>query len=286
MRVLILAVLATLALAAPAAAAPQWLQPVDIAGPSEQNMLADVSVAANGTTLVVFTEFVNGFERVRARVRPPGGGFGPVMELSPADKHGSAPSAAVDGQGNFTVAFTVDDPTAQVRAARLPAGAGAFEGAETVSTGANALEPEVAVGGNGTAVIVYLQGGIVRGAIRNGASGEFNDATMLSDSGVGVEEYFVAVGDGGRPGAGRPHARALDAPGRRRGARGAVQRAPAERWLDGHAGARVEAIRVRALARRRDRGGRVGRRLVDRLRRRGRLHPGGRARAGRRVHRP
>jgi hypothetical protein len=197
MRVLILAVLATLALAAPAAAAPQWLQPVDIAGPSEQNMLADVSVAANGTTLVVFTEFVNGFERVRARVRPPGGGFGPVMELSPADKHGSAPSAAIDGQGNFTVAFTVDDPTTEVRAARLPAGAGAFEGAETVSTGANALEPEIAVGANGTAVIVYLQGGIVRGAIRNGASGEFNDATMLSDSGVGVEEYFVAVDDGG-----------------------------------------------------------------------------------------
>lgn len=198
MRALLLAVTATLLLAAPAAATPQWLQPADIAGPCNQNMLADVAVAADGTTLVAYSEFAGGFERIRARVRRPGQDFGPVMELSPADKNGSAPSAAVDGQGNFTVAFGVDDPATQIRAARLPAGAGVFEAVETVSAGATAaLEPRIGVGAGGTAVIAYRQVGTVRGAIRNGPGGEFSDPTMLSDGGVTDDTYEVAVDDGG-----------------------------------------------------------------------------------------
>src|SRR5918999_4622072 len=124
MRALLLAVAATLLLAAPAAAAPQWLQPVDLAGPTD-NYIADVAVAADGTTLVAFSESNAGSVRVAARVRRPGEGFGPRMEVSPGNLEAGSPSVAVDGQGNFTVAFVVDDPTSQVRARRLPAGAGA-----------------------------------------------------------------------------------------------------------------------------------------------------------------
>jgi hypothetical protein len=194
-RILLLAVAATLVLAAPAEAVPQWLAPVDVGGPSDLNMTGDLALAPDGTALVGFTQFVGGFERVRARVRRPGEDFGQVFELSPPDRQASAPSVAVDQAGNFTVAWTVDDPVTQVRAARLPAGAGAFEPIETVSSGNAASSPVVAVGGNGTAVIAYLQDNALQAAIRQGAGGEFAGATTVS--GANPVGYDVAVDDAG-----------------------------------------------------------------------------------------
>jgi PKD domain len=194
-RVLLLAVAAILVIAAPAEAVPQWLAPVTVGGPSDVNVTGEVAVAPDGTTLVVFTQFVGGFERVRARVRRPGEGFGPILELSPEDRQGSAPSVAVDQAGNFTVAFGVDDPTTQVRAARLPAGAGAFEAIEIVSSGDNALSPVVGVGGKGAAVIAYRQNNAVQAAIRPGAAGDFGPATTVSGS--NPTDYDVAVDDSG-----------------------------------------------------------------------------------------
>jgi hypothetical protein len=195
--VLLIAAAASLALAAPAQAVPQWLAPVDVAGPSGVNVSGDLAVAPDGTTLAVATEFVGGFARVRARLRRPGEGFGPFLELSPADKQAGGPSVAVDQQGNFTVAFNVNDPLSQVRAARLPAGAGAFEPVETVSFGSDAGAPVVAVGGNGTAVIAYGQGNVIMAAIRQGPSGEFGVATMLSDPNPDFNFFDVAVDDSG-----------------------------------------------------------------------------------------
>src|SRR5918999_4147517 len=98
MRALLLAVAATLLLAAPAAAAPQWLQPVDLAGPTD-NYIADVAVAADGTTLVAFSESNAGSVRVAARVRRPGEGFGPRMEVSPANLEEARRASQSMGKG-------------------------------------------------------------------------------------------------------------------------------------------------------------------------------------------
>jgi hypothetical protein len=201
MRVVILAVSATLLLAAPAAAAPQWLQPVTVGGPSGVNVEGEVAVAPDGTTLMAWNENIGGKYRARARVRPAGGAFGSIHELTPADgREAGRPRVGVDQQGNFTVVWDeLQPPTFTVnaiRAARLPAGAGAFENVETVSSGNNATSPRIGVGGNGTAVIAFLQDGVVKGAIRNGAGGEFSDPTPLSAA--NSSSWDVAVDDGGR----------------------------------------------------------------------------------------
>jgi hypothetical protein len=195
-RILLLALAATLVIAAPAEAVPQWLAPVDVGGPSDLSMTGDLAVAPDGTTLVAYTQFVGSFERARARVRRPGQDFAQVLELSPPDRQASATAVAVDQQGNFTVAWTLDDPTTQVRAARLPAGAGAFEPTEIVSSGNASFSPAIAVGGNGTAVIAYKQDNALQAAVRPGASGDFGPATTVSDP--NPVAYDVAVDDSGR----------------------------------------------------------------------------------------
>jgi hypothetical protein len=43
--------------------------------------------------------------RIAAAVRPPGGSFGPAIEIAPADSHASDPSLAVDSQGNTIIAY-------------------------------------------------------------------------------------------------------------------------------------------------------------------------------------
>ncbi|WP_028063915.1 PKD domain-containing protein [Solirubrobacter soli] len=195
---------ASFAVTAPASAAPQWLAPVDLAGPSATYMGGDLAVAADGSTLVVFTEIIDGFSRVRARLRRPGGGFGDTFELSPPGRRADSPSVAADRQGNFTVAWTVLGTPGGVQAARLPAGSNAFEATQTVSSASECLPfPNVvAVGANGTAVIVFKTRGCVssahsflKAAIRTGAQGRFDEPTTISAA--DPSDYSVAVDDGG-----------------------------------------------------------------------------------------
>jgi chitodextrinase len=193
MRALLLAAAASLLLAAPAVAAPQWLQPVTVGGPSDTNVTGDIAVAPDGTTVVAWTEVVGGFTRARARVRRPGEGFGPVHELSPPDRNADSPSVGVDQQGNFTAAWIVDT---QVHAAMLPAGATAFGPVETVAAPAGgAFSPAVGAGGNGVAVIAYLEDGAVNAAIRPSRDAEFAPGAPISTN--LASNYDVAVDDAG-----------------------------------------------------------------------------------------
>ena len=189
-------------MATPAEAVPQWLAPIDLADGGGLNINANVAVAPDGSVLAVWTESVNGKYRARARLRRPGGTFGPNLELTPADgREAGQPWAGVDQQGNFTVTWDELEPPAfainAIRAARLPAGASSFEPTETVSSGNDALSPRIGVGGGGTAAIVFRQDGVLRGAIRPGAAGGFNPATTLSGSGVNFPSQRVAVDDAG-----------------------------------------------------------------------------------------
>src|SRR5215217_9000871 len=119
----------SLAAAAPAGAAPTWLAPVGVAGPLPDTTRGDIAVAPDGTALAVSQQRVGTADHIRARLRRPGGAFGPSIELATAN--GDFPSVGVDQRGNFTAVWTVG---AQLKAARLAAGASAFEATETVGT--------------------------------------------------------------------------------------------------------------------------------------------------------
>lgn len=164
MRTLLLALAATLVMATPAEAVPQWLTPIALDSGRPTSVSGDLAVAPDGTTMSAWVARIGDRFIARARVRRPGQSFGPTIDLTPASGFDAGRARVdVDQQGNFTVTWdedTVPVTTTAVRAARMPAGAGAFEAIETVSSGAgSAFSPEVAVGGTGTAVIAYHQGG-------------------------------------------------------------------------------------------------------------------------------
>jgi hypothetical protein len=88
-----------------AAGAEQWLgsSPISDAGVSSQN--ADVATGPDGTVIAVWSRIDAGEIRIQARVRPPGGDFGPAEFLSASGQQAITPKVAIDGQGNAIVAW-------------------------------------------------------------------------------------------------------------------------------------------------------------------------------------
>ena len=150
---LALALLATLVLAAPAAAAPAWLPTVElapeVATTSDDAPTTSVAVAPDGTAVVAWTRQTGSGRVLAVARRAPGGTFSAI----PTPAAGAARSAEVgiDADGDATVVW--HEGLTTIRAARLPAG-GSFESPQTLST--NGRYPAVAVGPGGTAVAVYL----------------------------------------------------------------------------------------------------------------------------------
>ena len=116
--------------------------------------------------------------------------------LNDAGKNAISPQVGIDHAGNATVIWA-EGPDTRVRVARLPAGAGAFEQPQTLSTGANLSAPAIGVGANGTAVVVFQDGPfgnmVLKAAIRDGASGLFGIAQTVS----GPAEFFHSVNQTG-----------------------------------------------------------------------------------------
>ena len=154
-----------------------------------------VAVAPDGTTVASWSRSEGSGLVVEAARRLPGQAFGAPVMLSDPDNLASVPQVGIDAAGNATVVWQETDPVAplRVRAARLPAGAGSFEQAQTLSSGAVAFAPAIGVGPNGTAVVVFGQGAapntVMKAAIRDGAGGLFGNAQPISDA----SENFYAT---------------------------------------------------------------------------------------------
>jgi hypothetical protein len=206
MRSLLLAVAATLVLAAPAAAAPAWLPPQTFETGLATQPAGDIAVTPNGTAVAIWIARVGAADVARARVRLPGQGFGPTTTLTPEDgRNASSPTVAVDAQGNATLAWDEQQGPGGVlaiRATRLAAGAQTFDGPGTVSDpGTPSRDPALAVGAGGTAVIAYSETPAnekVRAVIRNGPSGAFGaPADVSPEYPPGNAEPQVGVDDDG-----------------------------------------------------------------------------------------
>jgi hypothetical protein len=187
---LLIVATASLVLAAPAQATPQWLQPVTVAGPLADPARGDIAVAPNGTMLEVSQQRVGTADHIRARLRRPGGGFGPTIELATAN--GDSTTVAVDQLGNFTAVWKIGN---DVKAARLAAGASAFEQTQTIGTIDAFNDPVLAVGGNGTGVIALRQGSKIVAALRNGPSGQFSPLSIPLSGTLAIADTFSVAAD-------------------------------------------------------------------------------------------
>jgi hypothetical protein len=174
--------------------------PVDLSAAGQNAYYPQVAVDATDEAVAVWaaSNGSNGNSFVQAAVRPAGGSFGALVDLSAAGQCAYYPDVAVDPAGD-AVAVWQDSgcdtffPNPIVQAAVRPAG-GSF-GAPADVSAAGTYYPRVAVGRAGGAVAVWqagLGGGIVQAAVRP-AGGSFGVPVGLSAAGQNAYAPDVAV---------------------------------------------------------------------------------------------
>ena len=197
-RALPAVLVAVLLWAAPAQAAPAWLPAADLTGALQgARPQMDVAVAPDGTAVAVWSQSGDGGPVVEAARRRPAQGWSAAIPVTAPGEQGRAPQVAIDAQDNATVVW-VGAPDGPVRAARLPAAPAAFEPADTLSNGTQPGPPGIAIGPDGTAVVVFAEaangsGRVLRAAIRPPGAAGFGDAATISDS---FRSFDDPTGDG------------------------------------------------------------------------------------------
>jgi hypothetical protein len=197
MRSLLLAVAATLVLAAPAAAAPTWLSPVDLGAETPGTSSSGrVALAPDGTAVAAWAQWTPsaGTWVLQVSRRLPGGGFSPPITV-PGSTAVSQLSVGVgiDGSDNATIVW---EQAGQIRVVPFLAGAASVGTVQPLAAG---QLPVIAVNNGGTAVVAWLDGGStqVSSAVRPAATGDFGDIKTISQPTQGVSGLDVAVGDAG-----------------------------------------------------------------------------------------
>ena len=127
--------------------------PINLSAPGGSAYRPQVAVAAEGTTTVIWNRANGQGLVVQARTRPPGGAFGPPVDLSAADDGAYVPKLVVAADGMAT-AFWVANGVAQVRS-RPPGGT--FGPPVELAGG-----PAMAIADDGTTIAVWSADGVVQ----------------------------------------------------------------------------------------------------------------------------
>ncbi|HEY8501338.1 MAG TPA: glycosyl hydrolase, partial [Solirubrobacterales bacterium] len=132
-------------------------QAADLSPAAEMASGPDVAVAQDGTATVVWSARSGADFRVFARRIDADGTRGPIVALSAADKDALDPKVDVAPDGTAVVAWTCSDGTnLRVQERRIGPDGTPEEATRTLSgSGQDALEPEVAVAPDGSALVVW-----------------------------------------------------------------------------------------------------------------------------------
>ncbi len=200
------AVVLLAAVPSPAAAISWSLPATDLSdgpGPSPANNAssAQVAVAVDGATTVVWIRSNGVNSLVQASTRPAGSvTFGGAVDLSAAGQNAYDPQVAVGSDGATTVVWQRSNGSNLIVQARTrAAGSGTFGGAENMSaTLQNARNPQVAVAVDGATTVVWSRNNgadsIVQARTRAAGSGTFGGAENMSATLQNAGDPQVAVG--------------------------------------------------------------------------------------------
>ena len=188
----------------PPAGTAEATQPTDIFVPAEVPTAPDVGVAADGTATVVWSARTSGKFTVYMRQIGPDAS-GPVTPLSEPSQDALAPQVAVAPDGTATVVWIRFDGNNFVVQARRVGPDGTLDPAvETLSeAGQDAADPQVDVGADGTATVVWKRFDGSRYLVeerRLTAAGALLPAAasnVLSEPGQDAVEPAVAAAPGG-----------------------------------------------------------------------------------------
>jgi hypothetical protein len=183
-----LAMLALLWTPGLAGAAPQgpWQLPAStLTAPASQAFNPQVATAPDGTTTVAWQRLPSpGLSVIEVATRPPGGSFGPPLQISSSSAYSEYPALGVAPDGRVVVAWIRDDGLLDVveTASRAP-GAVFFSSPEDVSgTSADIEAPQVAVT-DGRAYIVWSRfdaGKYIVQQVNRPGNGSFSSPQDLS----------------------------------------------------------------------------------------------------------
>lgn len=187
----------------PAAGVADAAAPADISSAAEMAGGPDLDVGADGDATAVWSAEAGGEFRVFARRIAADGDRGPVQQLSASGADALAPQVAVGPDGTAVVAWTRwDGANFRIQERRIDPGGSPEEATRTLSgSGQDAADPQLDVGPDGTATIVWRRfDGFhpliqVRRIAPDGTSEE--SSQRLSESGQDAVEPDVAVGPDG-----------------------------------------------------------------------------------------
>ncbi len=195
------AVVLLAALPSPAAAISWSLPATDLSdGPANNAYGAQVAVAVDGATTVVWRRW-DGFNYiVQASTRPAGSvTFGGAVDLSAAGQDAESQQIAIAADGATTVVWRrLEGLNVIVQARTRPAGPSTFSAAVDLSAaGRNAFDPQVAVAADGATTVVWRRDDgsnfIVQASTRPAGSVTFGGAVDLSAAGRDTAAPEVAV---------------------------------------------------------------------------------------------
>ncbi len=161
---------------------------VDLSAAGQHANFPQVAVAVDGATTVVWTRSNGVNNIVQASTRPAGSDtFDAVEDLTAAGQHANSPQVAVGVDGATTVVWTRSNGVNNiVQASTRPAGSVTFGGAVDLSApGQNATLPQVAVGVDGAATVVWQRDGPTYSRIQQSTSGATMYSLTLTRSGAG-----------------------------------------------------------------------------------------------------
>lgn len=152
---IVLAATAPLALPTAASANPTWLAPEGLSASGQSGEFSDVAMAEDGAAAVSW-EHSNGTTNViEAAVRPPFGGFGKPLVLSPTGQSCTFAQVAVDGAGEALVAW-MNDTASAIEVASIVDGL-ASPPVKLTPEHESVSFPAVAIDEHGAAVVAWRQ---------------------------------------------------------------------------------------------------------------------------------
>jgi hypothetical protein len=184
-----------------ALAAPGWLAPTDLSAVGQDAEEPQVAVDSAGDAFAVWSRS-NGFHTIiQAAIRPAGGSWGSIVDLSAAGRNATEPQLAVDPAGDAVAVWSRSNGSHTIiQAASRPAGGGWSGPMDLSAAGRNAAEPQVAIDSSGDAVAAWQRfDGIVQivQSRSRAASGAWGATDELSEPGQDAEAPQVAVDPAG-----------------------------------------------------------------------------------------
>jgi hypothetical protein len=170
------------------------------AGEQVRALSHQVAMGAGSDALVVWERFDGTTGRtkaLRARARSAAGLFGPIERISPRDELASQPQVATDADGNALVAWKGSNGTDSLIQARARSAAGVWGRTKTLSEpGQDARSPQVAIDGDGNAVIFWSRSDGMNTRVQaraRSATGIWGVVEALSEAGQSAALERVAM---------------------------------------------------------------------------------------------